>query len=106
MVDLNRKALIAKLLAEGKISKHQAIILGREPQPEQMPTIRPVLPLPRPFRPTLPYMPQYPVPFQTFPNMSEGWPNKSDYAESCPCNPKNGGSGMCNCIMGGPTITC
>lgn len=25
---------------------------------------------------------------------------------TCPCNPERGGSGICGCIMGGPTITC
>lgn len=24
----------------------------------------------------------------------------------CPCRPENGGSGICNCILGGPRITC
>lgn len=33
-----------------------------------------------------------------------GWPTA--FAESCPCNPMNGGSGVCGCIMGGPQITC
>lgn len=28
-----------------------------------------------------------------------------DYSETCPCNPKNGGSGVCGCILGGPRIT-
>ena len=26
--------------------------------------------------------------------------------ENCSCNPKNGGSGVCGCIFGGPRITC
>lgn len=25
---------------------------------------------------------------------------------SCSCRPENGGSGICNCTLGGPTITC
>ena len=25
---------------------------------------------------------------------------------NCPCNPARGGSGICGCIMAGPTITC
>ena len=28
------------------------------------------------------------------------------YADTCPCNPKNGGNGVCNCILGTTTITC
>lgn len=30
----------------------------------------------------------------------------ADYARGCPCNPANGGSGVCGCILGGPQITC
>lgn len=26
--------------------------------------------------------------------------------EFCPCNPANGGSGVCNCILGGLKVTC
>lgn len=25
---------------------------------------------------------------------------------TCPCNPLNGGSGVCGCTLSGPTITC
>jgi len=30
----------------------------------------------------------------------------ADRTQSCPCRPENGGSGVCGCILGGPTITC
>ena len=28
-----------------------------------------------------------------------------DQTRSCPCRPENGGSGVCGCTLGGPTIT-
>ena len=28
-----------------------------------------------------------------------------DQRRSCPCRPENGGSGICNCILGSPVIT-
>lgn len=43
-----------------------------------------------------------------------GWPNSdtftapnvTDHYTSCPCNPANGGSGICGCVLGGSQITC
>ena len=32
--------------------------------------------------------------------------NMSDPCKNCPNHPNNGGSGICNCILGCPTITC
>lgn len=29
----------------------------------------------------------------------------TDFYETCPCNPKNGGSGICNCILSGSVVT-
>lgn len=29
-----------------------------------------------------------------------------DQTSTCPCRPENGGSGVCGCIRGGPTVTC
>lgn len=31
-------------------------------------------------------------------------PNEVMYAEICPCNPKNGGSGICGCVMGNKMV--
>lgn len=31
---------------------------------------------------------------------------KQSPCDNCSNNPKNGGSGMCNCILGLPTVTC
>lgn len=32
--------------------------------------------------------------------------DESNYCRSCPNNPKNGGSGICNCTLGSPVIYC
>jgi hypothetical protein len=29
-----------------------------------------------------------------------------DRTANCPCRPENGGSGVCGCILSGPTVTC
>lgn len=35
------------------------------------------------------------------------FPTRAEFDPSnCPCNPERGGSGICGCIMSGPTITC
>lgn len=34
---------------------------------------------------------------------SDNWGN--DHFNHCACNPKNGGSGICNCTLGGMKIT-
>ena len=51
----------------------------------------------------------YSWPKQQLPR-DNGWVGGKDICESCPNNPKNGGSGMCNCVlpsMYGPwRITC
>ena len=33
-------------------------------------------------------------------------PEPVDRTAGCPCRKENGGSGVCGCVMGGPTITC
>lgn len=44
------------------------------------------------------------------PKKDNGWVNGIDLCEKCPNNPKNGGTGICNCVipsMYGPNrITC
>jgi hypothetical protein len=30
----------------------------------------------------------------------------SGFGSTCSCNPKNGGSGICGCILNSPNITC
>lgn len=29
-----------------------------------------------------------------------------DRTRNCPCRPENGGSGVCGCTLGGPSVTC
>lgn len=30
----------------------------------------------------------------------------TSFADLCPCNPKNGGSGVCGCVLGGTQVIC
>lgn len=48
-------------------------------------------------------------PTEFFPPLTIPGSNTSDkvpYFETCGCNPKNGGSGICGCVLGGITTTC
>lgn len=54
-----------------------------------------------PPRPDVPAMPSYPLNYRL-----TNYRDKEDQIRSCPCNPANGGSGICGCIMSNPTITC
>ena len=47
---------------------------------------------------SVPMMPTYPKP----PNYSPG----TSFYDRCSCNPKNGGSGVCGCTLGGTRVTC
>jgi len=38
------------------------------------------------------------------PGFSISEPNMVPYSEICSCNPKNGGSGICGCIMGNKLV--
>ena len=42
------------------------------------------------------------TPYQPYQNV----PIDRSYADRCPCNPANGGSGVCGCINGAPRVTC
>lgn len=51
----------------------------------------------------------YPQPINN-PLGSDDWATREmnrriQYAENCPCNPKNGGSGICGCTLANPFIT-
>jgi len=68
-----------------------------------------------PNTPLLPQIPQpyYPQPLYPMPQISpqQKWINdeldrRADFARRCPCNPANGGSGVCGCVNVGPIITC
>ena len=44
---------------------------------------------------------------KTFKEKYDLWDSDSnDPCEHCPNSPKNGGSGICNCILGLPKVTC
>ena len=49
------------------------------------------------------YIKSDPIPYQLFP-LDIGI--KKTHFDFCSCNPKNGGSGICHCTMGGSFITC
>ena len=66
---------------ESAILELLAIEYGEEPWPDWQPYTGPLTPTD-----------QKPSPY-------------NDYYEICPCNPKNGGSGNCNCFRGSVTIT-
>lgn len=44
-----------------------------------------------------------PIGFKTYEDMPFPAPEES-YYDRCACNPKNGGSGVCNCTLGRPLI--
>ena len=94
-MDVSREALIKRLLKDGKISQDEANLLKRKeveyiPQP-------PVSPFP--------YVKKvYP---QSTPNMDwiqKEMENRQNIADNCSCNPANGGSGVCGCILNSPII--
>lgn len=47
---------------------------------------------------------QTPVPFVPTPGFIVGEPDEILYAEICGCNPKNGGNGICGCVMGNKMV--
>lgn len=48
---------------------------------------------------------RYTPPVSPFPPTVWGPPPQTDFFERCSCNPKNGGSGICGCIMNNPVIS-
>lgn len=51
-------------------------------------------------------LPDYTRPVLGVPNQCDwnGIPDKVPYGTICPCNPANGGSGICGCIMGNQMV--
>jgi hypothetical protein len=41
---------------------------------------------------------------QPYVDMSGGLPDEVPFSETCSCNPKNGGSGICGCVMANKMI--
>jgi hypothetical protein len=58
----------------------------------------------RPPPPPIPdgHGPHYPQPFRSYPVNSTGG---TSHYDTCSCNPKNGGSGICGCVLGSSTVT-
>ncbi len=63
--------------------------------------------------PQVPYLPTYPMqplpPIVPQQDWRQKWVNeeldrRARVIDNCPCNPKNGGSGMCGCTMSGSII--
>jgi hypothetical protein len=95
-MDATKKFLIERLLKEGKISKDDAIVLEREEQKDV------VFITPQPANPFLKTPAQ---PYKQRSWIDEELDRRAKIAENCPCNPANGGSGMCGCTLTGPIIT-
>lgn len=108
-----KEALIDKLLEKKEITKEEAELLGEKeiqfvpvnPQPAipinplpQVPAY-PITPIP-----TNPQQPWYPSPIDKWAN--DEMNRRMEIADKCPCNPKNGGSGLCGCTLTGSVIYC
>lgn len=63
------------------------------------------------YRPPAPPIPEGHGPYYPQPYGTGTWPyaftqtGGVSHVDQCACNPKNGGSGICGCTLGGPTIT-
>lgn len=97
-----KEIIIDRLLEEETITPLEAAELLKEdykvPQLPYIPAI-----------PQQPYMPSYPSPMRVQEDWKLKWINqemdrRARIADACPCNPKNGGSGMCGCVLTGPII--
>lgn len=94
-MDASKEGLIQRLLKAGKITQDEAYLLSRK---------------------EIEYIPQPPV--SPFPpigrkglNSQQTWMDhemerRNNIAKNCSCNPENGGSGICGCVLTGPIITC
>lgn len=100
-MDATKEHLIKKLLKEGKITKDDAIVLGRE---EEKGTEY-LTPQP-PANPFSPFPPITPQPYKQRSWIDEELDRRAKIAENCGCNPAKGGSGICGCSSTGPIITC
>jgi hypothetical protein len=95
MRDKTKELLIKKLLDEGKITKDDAIVLGREEKVIEYITPPPVNP----------FIKDFSAPFKPKSWIDEELDRRARIAENCGCNPANGGSGVCGCTLTGPIIT-
>jgi hypothetical protein len=86
--NLKKALLIDRLLENNDITREEAEILREE---NEM------------FNPIVPYIPE-PEPLNNNDWISRELNQRMNIAENCPCNPKNGGSGMCGCTLASPVI--
>jgi hypothetical protein len=114
---VEKQAIIQRLFEKEMITLEEVMILSATekefiPVPYQVPQ-QPVFPqpqqpiYPQPYTPPS-YPPQYPP---SYPNPMDQWAQdemkrRAEIADRCPCNPKNGGSGICGCTLTGPVIYC
>lgn len=111
-----KEALIDKLLEKKEITPEEALILAEKeiqfvpvnPQPSipinplpQVPSY-PITPLP--INPQQPWYPAQQSPMDKWAN--DEMNRRMEILDRCPCNPKNGGSGVCHCTLTGSVIYC
>jgi len=98
-----KETIIDRLLELQAITPMEAVELLKDDY--KFPQV-PVLPI-IPQQPYLPYpQPVFPIPQQDW---RQKWANeelerRARVVDNCPCNPKNGGSGVCGCTMGGGSV--
>jgi len=98
-MDASKEGLIQRLLNEGRISPDEAALLRKKEEKEIQ-----YIPSPTPQYPMTP-MPSI-KPYRQKTWMEEEMDKRARIAENCGCNPANGGSGVCGCVLTGPIITC
>jgi hypothetical protein len=103
-MDKSKEYLIEKLLKEGKISQDDAYLLRRE----EKGVVYLTPPEPNRFIKQVPgiYPAQQPNPYKQNDWITDEMNRRAKIAENCPCNPANGGSGLCGCTLASPVITC
>lgn len=95
-MDATKEHLIKKLLKEGKISEDDANVLRRKEEME-------VQYIPTP--PINPFPPIGQQPYKKQDWITDELNKRARIAASCGCNPANGGSGVCGCVLTG-SFTC
>jgi hypothetical protein len=99
-MDKTKEILIKKLLKEGKITKDDAIVLEREEKGIEFLTPN----TPNKFLNPEPII--TPKPYKQSSWIEKELDRRANIAQTCGCNPANGGSGVCGCTLTGPLITC
>src|SRR5690242_16118696 len=98
-MDTSKEALLQRLLNDGKITQDEFYLLSRK-EIEYIPQPTPITPI------GFPPVGRRSVPFPNPDWMQREMDNRQRIAQNCGCNPANGGSGICGCVLTGPIITC